>query len=215
MPKSSLLFSSLLLSACAVDSVEDALDTSTVSDEVTVLDNCATGTSANAKLLYDDYPTTDTYTRKGDPMINYTCGCRQWQRDANELGEEVADAQNPSCRATTFVNIQFDVSYPTPRWKVEVPYWSLTNGKTECLNSKLEVSILRETSPNHWELVDKETRQPTWDASSGTCNEVFISGVGTTSYRTRIKARATRGLFENNHGFETVKISAFGFGQPG
>jgi hypothetical protein len=201
-----LLLVPCVLAACAIDTGED-VETSSAAGEVTVLDTCATGNNSNARLLYNG--STDSYTR-GEGTINNTCECRGWQRDVNDHGEAVADANHPDCRPSTYVTIDWDVWKSTLAWEVEVTSWSLTNGTTECENSTLEVSVLRDTTAGTYELQSTDRRHPHM-LPNGRCSGISMGGGGTTDARFKLRARATRGLFEYDHGFETVKITAYGY----
>lgn len=203
----------LLITACAVDAAgaDRPPDGSAAAIEqaTTVLDDCAVGHAANA---FEDaaLASPQSYTRKGDPMINFTCDCKAWQQDANANGTAQADLDHPLCRSNTFVNVQWENAVGAiPQYTVEVPSWSLTNGDIECKNSTLAVSLWKLDSTNTWvKQGPTVTKSPTVN-SNGVCSSVQIQDVaGSTGELYRIHAIATRGHDDNNHGFETVKISA-------
>ena len=200
----------LLVASCAIDPadvVEDDVTTGTVEAETTVLDNCAVGHDENAFIGI--FSAFESYTRKGDPKINYDCECKAWQKDANNLGEAQADLNHPQCRKETVVDIKWNVWFPNLAYAVTVPSWSLTNGDIECENSTLAVSYWKKTGPNQYTFQHQGVWHPQV-MSDGTCSSLTYIGIGAADGSTyRIKALATRGLDDNNHGFETVKISGY------
>ena len=198
----------LALAACTV-APTDASDQPTATVEAAVtLDKCATDHHANASLLFNG--TTDTYTRS-DATINTTCHCAAWQKDANQNGEAHADNAFPDCRPSTYVDIDWDVWLPVLAYEVDVPSWSLTNGDTECSNSTLAIKLFKETSPGVWTQQGPQQNYHPHTLASGACSPLQVTGGGDTSATYRIHARATRGLADKNHGYETVKIIAYGF----
>jgi hypothetical protein len=201
-----------LIASCAVDPA-GATDepTSSVDEEIT-LDKCATGHDANASLLFNG--TTDMYTRS-NATIDTICHCAAWQKDANQYDEDHANAAYPDCRPSTYVDIDWDVWLSALVWEVEVPSWSLTNGDTECSNSTLAINVFDETSPGVWTQSGPQQNYHPHPLGNGVCSPLQITGGGTTANRRRIHARATRGLAEYNHGYETVKVYAYGYNVPG
>ena len=199
--------SAILVAGCATDGIDDE---SRVEESITTkYDECAVNHAANA--MEDVTGSFETYTRKGDPTINYDCDCLDWQKDARDHGEAQANIDHPLCRPETIVNMKWEVWYPVLAWEVRVPSWSLTNGEIECLNSKLVVSYWKETSPGTFTFQFSQTKQPTMLAD-GTCSSISLGGSGTADgNRYRIKALATRGLDDKNHGFETVKVTGSTF----
>lgn len=200
----------IFIASCAVDP-EPSSDGSTgsIAQATTIFDDCAVDHAANA---FEDVAlgSPQTYTRKGDPTINFTCDCKAWQQDANANGTAQADIDHPHCRSNTFVNVRWATALsPIPQYLVEVPSWSLTNGDTECSNSTLAVSLWKLDSTNTWvKQGPTQTVNPVPD-SNGVCGPASIGGsAATTGELYRIHAIATRGLDDKNHGFETVKISA-------
>jgi hypothetical protein len=194
----------LAIASCAVEGEP----TSSTELDVT-LDTCATGHDPNASLLFNG--TQDTYTR-GETAINTTCHCAAWQKDANANGEAHANTAYPDCRPSTYVDVRWDLWLPILAYEVEVPAWSLTNGDTECSNSTLAVKLFKEVSGAWVQQGPEEDFHPT-PLGNGVCAPLQITGGGDTGANYRIHARATRGLDANNHGFETVKIYAYGYNE--
>jgi hypothetical protein len=199
----------LFIGGCALDPDRSSDgSTGSVDQATTVLDDCAVDHAPNAR---EDvaFNSPQTYTRKGDPTINSTCDCKAWQKEANANGTDQADSLHPLCRSTTFVNVRWATEFADAPFSVEVPSWSLTNGDTECRNSTLTVSVWKFDSTNTWvKQGPTQTVHPVPNGS-GICGSASISGFGNaTGELYRIHALATRGLDDNNHGFETVKISA-------
>lgn len=218
MSKFKLLIASpltLLIASCALDP-EPSSDgrTGSIDQATTIFDDCAVGHAANA---FEDVTLTSpqTYMRRGDPTINFTCDCKAWQQDANVNGAAQADLDHPDCRSNTFVNVRWASASAFAHYLVEVPSWSLTNGDTECNNSTLAVSLWKLDSTSTWvKQGPTQTVHPV-PIGNGVCGSASLGGFGTaTGDLYRIHALATRGLDDKNHGFETVRITTNLIGAP-
>jgi hypothetical protein len=172
----------------------------------TIFDDCATWTDANASEFSSNVG--DGYTRS-QATINNTCGCADWQVDQNLHGTAHANAAFPDCRPTTIVD--FSLASGGRQVSAEVPGWThLVNGKTECLNSTFEAKLQKFNwgTGAYDTIASSGLLHPTW--SSGACDpllwvqDLWIGVGGSGDYRMR--ARATRGMDEFNHGYETVNI---------
>jgi hypothetical protein len=194
-----MLLASLLLGACATDST-----TNTVDQDVSIWDDCATGTSA-ANALVGEPP--DSYTRSGS-TINQTCGCKQWQIDNNAFGKTYADSHNPDCRPTTIVDFGLHVQQGGYLVGAEVPTWNISD-QTECQNSTLHVKVQQWDGTQYNDLWTPPDASPVW--SGGTCHSVSLyhGPFWNVPGPLRVRAKATRGLDDFNHGFEGVKVQAF------
>jgi hypothetical protein len=203
-----------LIAGCAIDSTDasdgadgsDGEDLATSSVDQAVTTKCAVGHASNAQLSV--FSALESYKRTGDPAINYDCDCLAWQKEVNNSNETTADAMYPKCRASTWVDISWQVWGYNHAWEVSVPSWTLTNGDTECNNSILEVEVWDEIAPNTFQFQYQTSWQP-HVMPDGTCSPIGITGGENLGRNRRIKATATRGLFTKNHGFETVKISGY------
>jgi hypothetical protein len=201
-----LAFPFTLTIACGVGADDPA--TASTDQDVTVHDKCATGNQPNASLVGDG--PDDVYTRSAN-TTNVTCGCEAWQREVNLNNGDTTQANidHPDCRPGTVVNIDWVGDAGLIRYDVEVPSWSLTNGDEECSNSTLTIQLFKRESGS-WVEVPPERRIHPQPIGGGVCGPLNVSGGGATDATYRIRAHATRGLFEHNHGYETVKIHAFG-----
>jgi len=200
------------LTACAVDGEPDHSSAPTV-DPVfsTVLDKCATGDNANATTTVLDFQ-DDTYTRTAT-TIDTTCGCAAWQVDMNANGAAQANQDYPSCRPWTYFDVAIQ-ELPSNDLGANVSNWGTTS-KTECENSELDLSIEENvngtwiaywpTTLNHFYVF-----HPTFDATTGSCNELDKAHTVTGAGNYRVKARAIRGLDQYNHGYAGVVMTQSG-----
>lgn len=211
MPNSNLSLAlplTLLIASCAAAPLGAGDETTGSADQAdtTILDDCAVGHAANATAVTSGSDVA--YTRSAATINAAThCDCADWQQDENLNGEAQADADHPTCRPDTFLDILWEHSTVPPWWWVVVQSWNVANA-TECNNSTLNVSLWEQTSPNVWTKQSEQTVNAVWDVNSNVCSPTSISGNDVTyGVLYRIHARATRGLAKNNHGYETVTIA--------
>jgi len=182
---STLALSTSLLGCVAPSGASDGDgDVASTSEAMTDVTDCAEYGQENAYTTLSQSQTRDTYTRTGH-TINVTCG------------------EDP---ATSWTTVDFDVSYGgSAMFLAEVPSWTLTNGQTECENSTFDAMFFKLVG-TQWQQMGGTEVHPTW--SNGACSVVGYAAPptlpGAATYR--MMARATRGLAEYNHGYETVEI---------
>ena len=199
------------IGGCAVDGQPDEADveTSAATQDSTVIDNCATGSTANASSTMTS-TSGDSYSRSA-AKINTTCGCAAWQVDMNAHGAAQADIDFPSCRPWTYYDVTVTgFGNAGDRVGAHVNSWQTTS-KTECENSELDIAI-QENVGGTWFAVWPTTlhhyviEHPTFNPNTGSCEALEIDrGISDVGVY-RIEARAVKGLDANNHGYAGVEM---------
>ena len=196
------------LGACGMDSPDTAdLATSDTAQASTILNNCATGSDANAQTsVFDDQ--LDTYTRSAT-KIDTTCGCAAWQVDMNAHGTAQANIDYPSCRPWTYFDVT--LAYNTAMGlSTEVDTWGTTSA-TECTNSEVDMAI-EENVNGTWIPIWPVTANhfyvfhPTFDSAKGSCDQFVKQHIVTDPGVYRLKGRAIRGEDQYNHGYAGVVL---------
>ncbi len=165
---------------------------------------CATGSTVNSSTTIDGAG-GETYPRTYGE-IDTTCGCQAWQIDYNANGEAQANADYPSCRPWTWVDATIEqFGNAGVELGADVQNWGTTS-KTECENSELDIAIEEEVSGTWYGSWPAEAGHyyifhPTFNDSTGSCEELEKlhdpSDIGVY----RVKTRAIRGLDADNHGY--------------
>jgi hypothetical protein len=191
------------LTAC-VDASDHVSDTD---QAATVYNDCATSSDTNA--MEYSINAGDTYTRSGH-TINQTCSCMAWQVKKNATDEATANAAFPNCRPTTIVD--FGLGAGNRILTAQVDTWNVSS-QTECQNSTFSVALQQfDWTTDKYVTIASSDTSPTWNASTSTCSgpsfaqEVAVGVGGSDDFR--IRAKATRGLDQFNHGFEGVIITS-------
>jgi hypothetical protein len=195
-----MLLSAILAGACTVDPATDSTD-----QDVSIWDDCATGTAANA-LVYEP---PDAYTRNGD-TINNTCGCKQWQQDNHDHGQTYADSHNPDCRRDSIADFSLHVQQLGYRLGAEVTSWHDVVSPDVCQRSNLIVKIQAWNGSSYTDL-DSQNIPAVWSFSQAKCLPLsYYSGPWSNAYGSlRVRARAQRGDLDDLLGFNGVTITSF------
>lgn len=193
-------------------------DTASVDQDSTIFHQCAVGaTILNADMVAT--PTSSDSCTRPSATINRSganqCDCFDWQIDKNQFGAAHADANHPTCRPLTMVDVSVDFGHAY-NLTANVDAWdtSADNG-VECNNSTLAVTF-QEFDPTTSQFVTMaspfgaQVVHPHWlgDHCSSAGAAIQVLGRGNDF---RIRATATRGLgtpgFE--HGFEGIRFGAW------
>jgi hypothetical protein len=200
-----------LFGACVDDAQDVADNTASTAQASTIVDACATGQTEDADGATNGFQ-GDSYTRSAN-RIDTLCGCADWQVDANANGVAQANIDYPDCRPWTW----FDVTVTGlgtlgTLLQADVPNWETTSADM-CMNSQLDMAV-EENVGGTWYPVWPTTAghffvfNPTFNSSTGKCDDLHkgptIHDIGVY----RIKARAIRGLDQFNHGYAGVVLSA-------
>jgi len=215
MNSAGCLVAAIGLVAC-VDAPGDTTDdVSQTKQAGTVYDQCAVGDNDNGQI--ESINVEDTLTRNFNTMNGtgtHDCNCINWQQEANATSEAHANTLFPKCRPTTFVETLVADSGAYDIGALVTSWHAMENGRTECLNSTLNVKVQK----FNWTTHEFETMiggasgdlHPTF--SNGACNPVgFQLQVLGSPDDFRVRARATRGLGTAGaeHGFEAVEVFAY------
>lgn len=165
---------------------------------------CAAGSTANSSTTIAGGG-GETYTRTAGE-IDTTCGCDAWQVDYNANGEAQANSDYPQCRAWTWVDATItQFGNAGAELGADVENWGTTS-KTECENSELDIAIEEEVDGTWYGSWPAEAGHyyifhPTFNPSTGSCEELEKLHDPTDIGVYRVKTRAIRGLEADNHGY--------------
>jgi hypothetical protein len=187
----------LVLGACTD---EDQL--ASTDQEMTTLDDCATGDNPNAFTSIST--TDDSYTRTAN-TINNVCGCKGWQQVAVDSGQDAADQQFPDCRHGTLVKFSLSGQQLGFLLGAEVSNWGVSN-QTDCLNSDLTVK-LQQWNGTSFTTVWQNTEVPTtWNGTSCSPRNYYSPQGLAMSGTYYLRATARRGTPASNNGYATVLV---------
>ena len=196
----------LLVPAC-LDQTGDTDDVATTDQASTLINMCAvSGPNATSSISFG----TDSFVRPAgtvNPSGTGNCDCKNHQLYAYLYGDAVADAHYPNCRAWTLVDFTVGGQQLGYKLGAEVGTWNLSNGQTECNNSELQVEVQQyDYSTSSYNTIWSYNMAPIWTGSSCVGPSLMSPQGYVLSGKYRVRARARRGLFENNHGYETVTV---------
>jgi len=194
----------LFVPAC-LDEAGDPDDVSTLTAASTLLDMCATsGANAYSSISFG----TDSFIRPSDrvnPGGTNNCDCKLHQWYAYNYNDATADAYVPTCRAWTLVDFTVGGQQLGYKLGAEVGEWGSVVDQTMCSNSELEVEV-QAWGSGGYSTIWSQSAPPSW--INGACRGPSLMSpqgyVLSGSYR--VRARARRGLFKFNHGYETVTV---------
>jgi hypothetical protein len=194
-----------LVGACVdLDDSTDTADdsTSSVTQAINELNNCATGTQNNGSAFVSY---TGTELTRSAFNINQTCDCIEWQLDKAKFSAAHANQAFPKCRPGTLViwTVNGEQLGYVAGMELSPADWHLTNGQTECENS---TAVLEIEDAQHNTIWQPPPVHGTWGGTG--CNGINIASpqgivMSGTYY---VKGHIERGLPEFGHGYETAKL---------